>query len=86
MDDLDRATLEWTNAPDSNAAVDAVLRIAREMRERGEESLRCEAEYRRLDDYAAREEAGHRHTEQAEDVEPIIGGDHATHTTERGLR
>jgi hypothetical protein len=35
--------------------------------------------------YVAGEEAGHRHTEQTEDAEPIIGGDHATHTKERDL-
>ena len=50
MDNVARATLEWIDAPDSNAAADAVLRIARELRERGEESLRREAEYRRLED------------------------------------
>jgi hypothetical protein len=36
--------------------------------------------------YAAGEEAEHRHTEQTEDVEPIIGGDHAADTKERGTR
>jgi len=50
VDNVDRATLEWIDARDSLAAVDAVLRIARELRERGEESLRREAEDRRLDD------------------------------------
>jgi hypothetical protein len=71
---------------DYRPAVAKTLEVARKLRGGidWENMTAGEAEALAAGLYAAGEEAGHRHTEQTEDAEPTIGGDHATHTKERG--